>query len=121
MKSTLTRRSVLCDAAKGVLGLVAATTIAPFFTCGCQKKEAKEAAKNDLEIEPCPNQESMSEQERAIRHSLKYVDKTPIAGRTCDNCKLYILPSSTSHCGGCKVVPGPIHPRGYCTAWIPRM
>ena len=122
MKIALTRRNILQNAAKGALGLVASTAMGPLFFYGCRKSDdSPRVARPNLDVESCPNQESLSEQEIAIRNSLKYVDSTPVSGRTCDNCKLYTLPASATICGGCKVVPGPIHAKGYCTAWLHRM
>jgi hypothetical protein len=122
------RRNLLIQSAKGGLLFFAASCFGGSFLAACKKNPAKEKAPevNAKEVieqasSSCPNQNELTEQERAIRASLKYVDKTSIPARTCKNCKLYTLPVNNALCGGCKVVPGPIHPEGYCTAWIPLM
>jgi hypothetical protein len=53
-----------------------------------------------------------------VRESLKYTDDSPEPGKTCDNCKLYTQPKTAGGCGGCTTVPGPIHPKGWCSAWV---
>lgn len=126
MKTEQTRRHVLLNTAKGALGLFAAATVGPIILSACKKNDSagKPTTNNSGDASQptsCPNQEALSEQDKTVRASLKYVDKTPLPGRTCDNCKLYTLPQAGALCGGCKVVPGPIHPKGYCTAWIARM
>lgn len=115
-----TRRLILRRAVEGTLGLVAATIGAPIIFASCKKNDNSGETRQRLQVVPCPEQNGLSVQEQAIRTSLKYEDGSQMPGRTCDNCKLYTLPEISS-CGGCKVVPGPIHPKGYCTAWLHRM
>lgn len=127
MKTSQSRRDLLVHAAKGGLALLVSASLGPTFLSACKKGQASEkgagtAAKAVTEqVIPCPNQESLSDQEKTIRTSLKYVDASVISGRTCDNCKLYTRPLPGASCGGCKVVPGPIHPKGHCTAWLQLM
>lgn len=124
-----TRRGVLLNTAKGALGIITAAAVGPLLLEGCKKNDGAQkvdikdggSKDDDANVASCPNQENLSQQDQQIRGSLNYVDKTPMQGRTCDNCKLYTLPQPGVMCGGCKVVPGPIHPKGYCTAWIHRM
>lgn len=128
MEKRTSRRKLLGSVLKGSGALFLTSTFLPSLISACKKANPEQnthAATNAKMIDDiattCPEQASLTEQEKAIRSSLKYVDQTPIAQRTCDNCKLYTLPSESSICGGCKVVPGPIHPKGYCAAWIARM
>ncbi len=65
----------------------------------------------------CTDTSGLSESEIKTRESLKYVDETPKPDKTCDNCRLYEKPESEGKCGGCTVVPGPVHPKGYCNSW----
>lgn len=115
----LKRREVLKISTVTVATAAVSTLAAPLLLSGCKKNSTSQNDINfkELEIKPCEGKEKLSAQETSIRNSLKYVDSSPINGRTCDNCKLYTLATKKS-CGGCKVVPGPIHPKGYCTAWM---
>ena len=52
------------------------------------------------------------------RNSLAYVDASPHgAAKNCTNCQFYEAAPSAGQCGGCTIVPGPIHPEGYCNSW----
>jgi hypothetical protein len=68
----------------------------------------------------CTDTEGLTPAERALRvETLAYVDRTPYPAKTCDACQLY-RPAAPDACGGCSVLKGPVHPRGYCTSWIAR-
>lgn len=69
----------------------------------------------------CPDMPELSENDLTARRVLNYVDKTANDATTCDNCKLYTRPVPGAVCGGCQILQGPIHPKGYCTAWIRQM
>ena len=60
---------------------------------------------------------SLSESDRTMRNGVKYVDAAPDAAKNCANC-LQFQPAAPDACGGCKVVKGPIHPKGWCTIWV---
>lgn len=121
MKTPISRRSILKKTLKGALGLAAVSFIAPALS-SCKKKAPPEADLNAKQDDKgCSGQESLNEDQRALRNNLKYVDHTPIPSRTCDNCKLYTNPEPGSFCGGCKILPGPVHPKGHCISWYARM
>ncbi|MFB6262203.1 MAG: high-potential iron-sulfur protein [Bradymonadaceae bacterium] len=65
----------------------------------------------------CENPEGLSKAKMKTRKNLKYVDKSPKKGKNCLNCNFYVKPKKKGECGSCKVVPGPVHPEGYCTSW----
>lgn len=117
------RRNLLISTIKGGLALATTSVLSPILLSSCKRKEKASEAINAKEVlaSLCPGQESLSEEDKMVRKSLKYVDQTPQADKTCDNCKLYTNPRGDGPCGGCQVVPGPIHPKGYCSAWIRRM
>lgn len=96
------------------LGISLTVLAAPALFSACKKNSAPDLVIN------CDSENNLNDEERAIRKNLKYTDQTPIATRRCDNCKLYISTKSSS-CGGCKVVPGPIHSAGYCNSWYQMM
>ena len=133
MEKLHSRRSVLCGAIKCTIGFTAASVLGSTLLTSCKKGSNKtepatgdllkkgEAGSKQLDPSICHGTDSLTEQQKAVRSSLKYVDQTPIKSQLCENCKLYTTPLPTATCGGCKVVPGPIHPKGYCIAWVARM
>ena len=93
----LSRRGALC-----VLGAV------PLLSLGCGKK---------TEPDSCNDVSALGDAEKSARSALQYVDRSPQADKHCDQCSLYQPASDPAACGGCQVVKGPIHPKGYCTAF----
>lgn len=77
--------------------------------------EGTDQAAGDLN---CEDTEGLEEAQIKVRDSLQYTDDSPEPGQTCDNCELYTEPEQPGSCGGCQTVPGPIHPKGWCTAWV---
>lgn len=65
----------------------------------------------------CMSTEGMDPTHIAVRESLKYIDETPKADQDCANC-LYFKPDANGGCGGCTVIPGPVHPRGWSITWV---
>lgn len=66
----------------------------------------------------CTDVSNLTEQQKQTRKALQYVDDSPHADKRCNNCELFAPPAEGQACGTCQVVPGPIHPQGYCTAWV---
>lgn len=66
----------------------------------------------------CTDTSGLSEQEIQMRNNSEYVDDSPHDDKTCDNCQLYVEPAGGEQCGGCQVIKGPIHPKGYCNLWV---
>ncbi len=96
----VTRRSLLVASAS-VLGLVGAS--------GCKK--AGPAS--------CTDVSALTPEERNVRTTLGYVDRSPVPGKPCIKCVQYVSPASSDQCGGCKVMKGPVHPAGYCRVFAP--
>jgi hypothetical protein len=67
----------------------------------------------------CDSVTGLAPQGIAVRQNLAYVDRTKIPEQRCDNCQQYV-PAAAGQCGGCKVMPGPTHPAGYCKVWVLR-
>lgn len=65
----------------------------------------------------CTDVSSLKDDEKKVRESVKYTDKSQEPGKKCGNCLQYTKAPADGQCGGCKVVKGPIHPEGYCTLW----
>lgn len=82
---------------------------------GAQEGGGGGAAGGDLS---CTDTSGLSQQQISVRESLKYTDSSPKPDQQCDNCNLYKEPAKEGTCGGCQTVPGPIHPKGWCSAWV---
>lgn len=51
--------------------------------------------------------------------SAKYQD-TPNNGRECDSCSYYVAGASADAPGLCKIVAGPVSPKGWCALYAPK-
>jgi hypothetical protein len=60
---------------------------------------------------------NMGADELRVRATLGYVDQTSDPAKPCVRCTQYIPATGGDHCGGCKIMKGPIHPNGYCKAF----
>ena len=56
-------------------------------------------------------------QTKASKKAMQYQD-APKNGQQCDTCMQWIPPPSAGAPGGCKVVEGPISPKGWCVAYV---
>jgi hypothetical protein len=65
----------------------------------------------------CEDTKGLTEDERTVRTTLAYVDRTPLAEKACKACQHWVLPAEDGACGGCKLLKGPIHPDGTCKAF----
>jgi hypothetical protein len=99
----LSRRDVL---RRGVVGLTVLVGLG-----ACKKKETAFS---------CTDTHALAPEEMQARTTLAYVDTTPEPGKECAGCQQFVAPPSDGQCGGCKVVKGPIHPRGYCKVFAPK-
>jgi hypothetical protein len=96
-----TRRSLLLRGATGLalLGAAACDKGSPSF---------------------CNDVSKLTADQQGQRNALGYEDTTTQAGKTCAKCSQYVPPPKASECGGCKVLPGTVHPNGYCRAFTPK-
>ncbi len=99
-KEALSRRDMLRSAA-----LVSSAGLLPAWLLGCGKKELS-----------CTDTAGLSAAEIGMRTTLAYVDKSPEPAKLCEGCALYV-PAAPDACGTCKVLKGPVHPKGYCKSW----
>jgi hypothetical protein len=76
---------------------------------GCSKKELT-----------CNDTSGLKPDEVSARQTLAYTDKSPEAGKQCNNCQQFV-PGSPDQCGSCKVLKGPVHPNGYCKVWAAKV
>lgn len=109
MKKLITRRTFMEDAAYVAVGSLCVGLI------GCETQSVK-AQKVGLS---CNDTTGLTPEQIAAREALKYVDTSAIPSKRCDNCNLWIAPEKPGTCGGCKILKGPFHPAGFCTAWAP--
>ena len=67
-------------------------------------------------INPC-DISSLTVDDLKARHSLGYVEKSPMREKKCHNCKLFVPPNGNILCGSCALFKGHVEPNGYCTYW----
>ncbi|MFW5967010.1 MAG: high-potential iron-sulfur protein [Persicimonas sp.] len=111
------KRAALLGAAAAGAGSLLAACERPSDNGGDEgaKAEKESEVPDDLE---CDDVSDLEESEIKTRESLEYTDESPEEDEFCDNCNLYTEPEEPGECGGCTTVPGPIHPKGWCTAWV---
>ena len=56
-------------------------------------------------------------QTKASKKAMQYQD-APKNGQECDTCMQWIPGAGAGAPGGCKVVEGPISPKGWCVAYV---
>ncbi len=61
----------------------------------------------------CTDVAGLSKDDANVRTTLGYVDHSTVANQTCELCRQFV-PGSPGDCGSCKVMKGPVHPKGYC-------
>ena len=70
---------------------------------------------------PCSDLSELTSEEIQKRKALGYVSDSPRPSQVCANCQLWIAPEEEGQpCGGCILIQGPIHPKGYCNSWAPQ-
>jgi hypothetical protein len=103
MSEKLSRRDVLQRGATlTVLTVVAAA-------CG---KETKSLT--------CTDTSKLEAADTAARTALAYADISAEPGKNCLGCQQYVA-AAPDACGTCKVVKGPINPKGYCKAFVAKV
>ena len=80
------------------------------FFHSCKKSETKE--------DPCADLSKLTPEEKQTRKDFQYAAKSKFPDKLCTNCELWLAPEQGQTCGGCEIMEGPIHPNGYCTAWV---
>ena len=66
----------------------------------------------------CEDASALSDADKAMRTTLKYVDKSTDPAKICSGCNFFQKPSQENACGGCTLVKGPINPGGLCSSWV---
>jgi len=101
-EAPLTRRRLL---------IVAPATIVALTALACEKHEPAS----------CTSTMGLTQDEIKTRNSLGYHDRSVDPKKHCIDCQQYVAPSSIDQCGGCKVLKGPVHPRGSCNVFAPKL
>ncbi|SRR5690554_565365 len=115
-KQTGTRREFIQKlAALGTAGVITPTLLS---ACGGGSEQSTNGDTAAGESFSCMDTSGLTEAQIQQRETTQYVDDSPHADMYCSNCQLFTEPEAGAQCGGCQVVPGPIHPEGYCTLWV---
>ncbi len=64
----------------------------------------------------CTDTSGLGPADVQLRTSLGYVDRSPQPEKLCLNC-LHYKAAAENQCGGCAILKGPVHPKGYCNSW----
>jgi hypothetical protein len=103
MNNKLSRRDLLHRSV--VFGALAAFGSA---ACGKEKRTALS----------CNDTSALSSTDAQLRTTLAYVDTSTEPGKACAQCQQYVPAPSADVCGTCKIVKGPINPKGYCKSFV---
>lgn len=101
----VSRRRLLGRAATAAFALVGAGAAA----AGCKKAPLV-----------CDGLPGIAPADVQLRTALEYKDTSTDPNRLCVNCTLYVAAPAEDACAGCKVVRGPINPKGTCKVFQPR-
>ena len=93
---------------RATLGLLASTPLWVGVLSACGKK---------TEPDSCTDVSQLNDADKAARSALQYTDKSPEAARVCNVCTYYQPAQDPAQCGSCKLVKGPVHPKGFCSGF----
>lgn len=117
----LTRRRFLLDAgATGLTGAVMLSGLIPLAGCGNGQESDQStpaAGAKQAAADPCSDRSGLTEAQIETREMYAYVDRSEVDGEFCDNCEFWEPAPEGKTCGGCTLMEGPIHPKGWCEAW----
>ncbi len=68
----------------------------------------------------CTDTTGVTPSDLQMRNSLAYSDTSTEPEKACDKC-LHFLPGPENACGTCRLVRGPIHPKGTCKSFVPKI
>jgi hypothetical protein len=66
----------------------------------------------------CAAVDGLSVEEILPRNKLLYSDVAADPAKTCSTCQQFVAPPSEDQCGGCKIMKGPVNPRGSCKSYV---
>jgi hypothetical protein len=102
MDEKLSRRALLERSA--AIGVTAV-----FGAAACGKKTANAN---------CTDATGLAAADLQVRTTVAYTDVSLEAGKLCSGCQQFIPPPPDTPCGTCKVVKGPINPKGMCKLFV---
>jgi hypothetical protein len=103
MDEKLSRRDLFQQSA--ALGVFAVVGVG-----GCSKAEPLGPS--------CTDTSGLSAADVGVRTALAYADMSMEAGKACAICQQFLPGPAPNACGTCKVVRGPINPKGSCKAFV---
>ena len=62
----------------------------------------------------CTDTTGLTNADIQARSALAYADSSPEPGKDCSGCQQFIAAPDEGKCGSCKLLKGPVHPKGYC-------
>ena len=65
----------------------------------------------------CNDSSSLSPADTKARNEVLYVEAASTPSTACDVCQ-YWINAGTNGCGGCRLLRGPIHPKGTCRLFV---
>jgi High potential iron-sulfur protein len=101
MESILSRREWLTR----TLQVSVAGTLT-VLAAACQKNKAS----------VCADPANLTDAENSLRESLHFTEESTRSDQTCAKCGFF-EGTGTSACGTCKLLKGPVNPRGRCDSW----
>lgn len=90
------------------LGVLATTPLWVSALSACGKK---------TEPDSCTDVSALSDAEKTGRTALQYTDKSPDSARVCTLCTYFQPASDPAQCASCKLIKGPVHPKGFCSGF----
>jgi hypothetical protein len=116
MEEKITRKEFFKQLSMMGAAILAAGSL--FHNCESSGKKESAEVKSDTVQDPCGDLSGLTTEEKSVRDEFEYAAKSLNPQEVCDNCALWIEPEGDAKCGGCQIMKGPIHPKGYCTAWV---
>ncbi len=102
MRDIISRREVLKQsAAIGVMGTLGAAA------CGKEKH-----------VVSCNDTTGLAAADVQLRTTLAYVDISVEPGKSCARCLQFLPGPTPDACGACKILKGPVNPKGNCKSFV---
>lgn len=107
----------------GIAGIAACGLVAGLAGCGGEKEKsvpaaASKAPKTKANLDPCNDTSALTNAERVTRTTFKYEEVSNDSAKHCDICNFWQASTTSSPCGTCTLVKGPIQPKGSCMSWV---
>lgn len=105
MREIVSRRELLRQSA--AVGVITAFGSA---ASACGKEKPKAISCNDTT--------GLSAADAQLRTTLGYADISLEAGKSCARCMQFIPGPTPDACGACKILKGPVNPKGNCKSFV---